>query len=346
RANLDLARARQEASATSAAWRERYEAAARASGDLLFDWNAETGELLFGSELERVTSYTHAELVGGIRAWLAIVHPEDRTRVSRELVRLRGTDGAGHASYRVIRKDGRVVELEARGHFVRDPSSGGRRMVGFARDVTDRNRAEMHQAMLIDELNHRVKNTLAAVQSIAHQTLRGSGSLSDVGERFTGRLMSLSQTHNLLTDSRWHGAGLRDLVLAELSPYRGDEAVPRVTLRGEAVYLGPKAALALGMALHELATNGAKHGALSCPSGRVVVNWHTVRGEDSVPRLRLLWTEVGGPPVAPPARRGFGSRLLERGLAMELNGGARLHFDPAGLRCEIEFPMPGEEASP
>ncbi|MGA9866603.1 MAG: ATP-binding protein [Acetobacteraceae bacterium] len=346
RANLDLARARREASATSTVWRDRYEAAARASGDLLFDWNAETGELLFGSELERVTGYTHAELAGGIRAWLAIVHPEDRTRVNRELVRLRTTNGSGHASYRVIRKDGRVVELEARGHFVRDPSNGGRRMVGFARDVTDRNRAEMHQAMLIDELNHRVKNTLAAVQSIAHQTLRGSGSLGDVGERFTGRLMSLSQTHSLLTDSRWRGADLRGLVLAELSPYRGDEAAPRVTLRGEAVHLGPKTALALGMALHELAINAAKHGALSCQSGSVVVSWQTAKGEDGVPRLLLSWTEMDGPPVTPPARRGFGSRLLERGLAMELNGGARLHFDPAGLRCEIEFPMRGEEVSP
>ena len=346
RANLDLTRARREASETSAIWRDRYEAAALASGDVLFDWNAETGELLFGSGLEGVTGYTHAELAGGIRAWLAIVHPEDRTRVSRELVRLRTTDGAGHASYRIIRKDGRVGELEARGHFVRDPSNGRRRMVGFARDVTDRNRAEMHQAMLIDELNHRVKNTLAAVQSIAHQTLRGSGSLSDLGERFTGRLMSLSQTHNLLADSRWRRAGLRDLVLAELSPYRGDEAAPRVTLRGESVHLGPKTALALGMALHELTTNAAKHGALSCQSGRVVVSWHTAKGEGGVPRLRLSWTEMGGPAVAPPARRGFGLRLLERGLAMELNGGVRLHFDPAGLRCEIEFPMRGEETSP
>lgn len=217
-------------------------------------------------------------------------------------------------------------------------------MVGFTRDVTERKRAEAHQAMLIDELNHRVKNTLAAVQSIAHQTLRGPGSVTDLGERFTGRLMSLSQTHDLLTEQRWRGAALRDIALAELSAYRGDDAAPRVTLRGQPVHLGPKTALALGMALHELATNAAKHGALSCHSGRVEVAWRIADGHDGTPWLHLRWTEAGGPPVAPPASRGFGSRLLERGLAMELHGHARLDFDPAGLICEIEFPMPAATA--
>ena len=216
-----------------------------------------------------------------------------------------------------------------------------RRLRGFGkvtRDITERKRAEVHQRLLLDELNHRVKNTLATVQSITRQTLRPGISLDQFRETFEARLIGLSRTHNLLTGANWQGAALREIVMAELEPYRQvrpDGA--NVDVSGPDVYLRPKHALALGMALHELATNAAKHGALSNPAGRVVLDWSR---RDRL--LRLDWQESGGPPVEPPPQRGFGLRLLEKGLRHELGGETRLDFEPAGLRCSIEVSLPGE----
>jgi two-component sensor histidine kinase len=206
----------------------------------------------------------------------------------------------------------------------------------IVRDVAERSwaaveraRAEEHQRLLINELNHRVKNTLASVQGIAFQTLRGEMPLAEARARFEARLIALSRAHDLLTEENWGGASLERVVKDALEHLAGEAA--RVDVEGEPLRLAPRAALALAMALHELGTNAAKYGALSVEGGRVSISWEQAGG-----RLRLQWRESGGPPVEPPGRRGFGSRLIERGLAADLGGTAALRFDPAGLRCEIE----------
>ncbi|HEU0098732.1 MAG TPA: HWE histidine kinase domain-containing protein [Allosphingosinicella sp.] len=207
----------------------------------------------------------------------------------------------------------------------------------IARDVAERcwaaverARAEQHQLLLINELNHRVKNTLASVQGIAFQTLRGDVSLAEARARFEARLMALSGAHNLLTEESWGGASLERVVKDSIEHLAG-EAGRFDLIGGEPLRLTPRAALALAMALHELGTNATKYGALSAEGGRVSIGW-TLDGD----RLRLEWRESGGPQVVPPTRRGFGSRLIERGLATDLGGAAALRFEPSGLRCDIE----------
>jgi PAS domain S-box-containing protein len=202
-------------------------------------------------------------------------------------------------------------------------------------DVTDRVRAEARQKLLLDELNHRVKNTLATVQAIAAQTIRGAGDPKAFLEAFESRLIALSATHDLLTDRNWASASLRDVVAMELRPYAPD----RYRLEGPEVELKPAAALALGLLFHELATNAAKYGALGQAGGGVELGWSVAHTGDGA-QLVLDWVERGGPPVAPPTGRGFGSRLIERSLNGALGGRATLDFAAAGLRCRVELPMP------
>jgi two-component sensor histidine kinase len=199
-------------------------------------------------------------------------------------------------------------------------------------DVTDRKLAEARQRLLLDELNHRVKNTLAVVRSIAGQTLRGGRTLAEARDALAERLRALAEAHDLLTGSGWRGAGLRALAEAELGPYAG-----RASAEGPDLTLGPKAALALGLALHELATNAAKHGALSVPGGRVEVAWG-LEGDANERVLRLGWRELGGPPVAATSRHGFGRTLIEQGLRHDLGGEVALEFRPEGLACELRVP--------
>jgi two-component sensor histidine kinase len=196
-------------------------------------------------------------------------------------------------------------------------------------DITDQVEARERQALLLDELNHRVKNTLATVQAIAQQTLRGSPEPAAFAQAFEARLLALSQTHNALTDGQWTGAGLRTILNQELSPH-GQE---RVSLSGDDVQLPPRIALALGMAFHELATNAAKYGALS-RDGRLNVTW---RVQDDT--LQVEWREQGGPPAVAPSRRGFGSRLIERTITGELRGAISLDYRPEGLLCVFSAPL-------
>jgi PAS domain S-box-containing protein len=199
---------------------------------------------------------------------------------------------------------------------------------GSTEDIHEKKVAEEHQRLLINELNHRVKNSLATVQAIAFQTLRGNISLPEARARFEARLIALSKAHNLLTEQNWERAAL-ERVVRDATEHLGGER--RFTVSGPEVWLSPRAALALALALHELGTNAAKYGALSADGGRVDIAWTDRSGT-----LCLNWKEQGGPPVAAPARRGFGSRLIEQGLAGDLGGEARIAFEPDGLRCTVE----------
>ena len=201
--------------------------------------------------------------------------------------------------------------------------------LAVTRDVSQRKQAEEHQRLLINELNHRVKNTLAIVQGLAQQSFKGHQVPEHVRRAFDGRLAALSAAHNILTDHNWEAASLIQIIDGTIAPHR--TRLERIVAEGPDIQIPPKTAVSLALALHELATNAAKYGALSAAAGRIEIRW---RDEDG--HLRLVWRESGGPTVEPPTKRGFGTRMLERGLAADLGGTATLDFDPAGLICEIE----------
>jgi two-component sensor histidine kinase len=204
------------------------------------------------------------------------------------------------------------------------------------KDVTARELSERTLRMLVHELNHRVKNMLATVQSVARQSLRAA-QLSGPARDFEDRLMALGWTYDLLTQERWTGAPLRDVIQRTLTPHIAHGS-SRLTLEGPDLWLHPNRALSLALALHELATNAVKYGALSNETGRIAVSW-SIEQETAERQLELEWAESGGPPVRAPRRRGFGSRLIERSLARDLGGQAKLAFEPAGLRCHITAPL-------
>jgi len=215
-----------------------------------------------------------------------------------------------------------------------------RGLVGVSVEITERKRMEERLKLMVDELNHRVKNTLATVQSIAMQTLRGTD--AQIRRTLEMRLLALSSAHDALTRERWVGANLVDIVTAILAPH-GSLEDGRIHFSGPPVRLVPRAVVAMGLGLHELATNALKYGALSVDEGRVDVLWDVVTGDTTL--FRLLWTERNGPPVVPPERRGFGSRLIEISLAQDLRGVALIRFGEQGIICEIEAPL-AEIAAP
>ncbi|MDQ3080243.1 MAG: PAS domain-containing protein [Pseudomonadota bacterium] len=207
-------------------------------------------------------------------------------------------------------------------------------------DTTLYQLAQRNAAMLIDELNHRVKNTLATVQSIVAQAVRNSPDVQTVKESIETRIAALSRSHGLLGREKWDGAGLNDLVREALAPFSVSEGqTERFTVSGDNIRLSPKAALALGIAFHELATNAAKYGAFSNDAGTVSIKW-TLETKPDGRWLCLHWREKDGPTVKPPTRKGFGSRVIEQGLAHELEGKVKMEYLPAGIVCTIYIPAP------
>jgi PAS domain S-box-containing protein len=203
-------------------------------------------------------------------------------------------------------------------------------------DISERAQAEARQKAMIDELNHRVKNTLTTVQSLAAQTIRGDGVSEEIRAAFEGRLLALSKLHNRLSDEHWERADLQSILQDILAPYREESG--RVYFEGPAVDLSPNTAVTLALVMHELATNAAKYGCLSVPTGMLAISWKLLGGETER-RVRIAWRESGGPEVRPPTRTGFGSRLLQRSVANELNGSADMSFEPTGVRCSMEIPL-------
>ncbi|MDX7951772.1 sensor histidine kinase [Lichenihabitans sp. Uapishka_5] len=213
--------------------------------------------------------------------------------------------------------------------------------VALRKSLAENQEARRHQQLLINELNHRVKNTLAIIQSIAMQTLRDEDITPQIREAFMARLMALADAHDVLTAESWDGAELDAVITKAAIIHQAAGGNSRFRLSGPPIRLTPKTAVALSMAFHELATNAAKYGALSVSTGKVDVDWSLEKSEAG-DRLSLCWTERAGPYVMGPARKGFGSRLIERGLAGELAGDATLDFRPDGLVCTIHAPYPFE----
>lgn len=212
-----------------------------------------------------------------------------------------------------------------------------RRQREAAAYLHERQQTAERQTLLIRELHHRVKNTLATVQALLGASARSATSVDEFYQSFSARVISLAKTHNLLTDDYWQMASLQEMLENELGPYN-DEAGERIALDGPPVELTADLAVPTGMAIHELTTNAAKHGALSVPEGRIAVHWQ-VKAAQSGRRLWLDWTERGGPPAREPTRRGFGSTLLQRVLTMQCGADIRFDFAPAGLHFRMEAPL-------
>jgi PAS domain S-box-containing protein len=291
------------------------------------------------ARLAEILGYSHAEVL--TMSLLSVTDPRDADADAACFRRMAaGEIDSYQLEKRVTRKDGRQLWVALAASLVRDADQRPLYSMRVIVDITQLKAAEDQRKLLLGELNHRVKNTLAIVQSIAAQTQRSAPSPARFVEAFDARLLALSQAHNLLTRESWQGADLDDLLRETLRPHGVGEVGTRIALSGPAVRVGPAAAVAIGMAFHELATNAVKYGALSAESGRVDVVWRVEPAADGGPdRLVVEWRESGGPPVVPPTRRGFGSRMIERGLTGQLECAVELTFPPDGVRCRVAVPL-------
>jgi PAS domain S-box-containing protein len=274
--------------------------------------------------------------------WLDAVHPDDRGRAGEMFRTSSANREPFRVEYRLLRADGtyRWAIDAAAPRFGEDGTFLGH--VGSVLDITDRKQVEEHRELLINELNHRVKNTLTIVQSMASQSLKQMSEENRAKvQAFEDRLFALARAHDVLTRENWEGAELREIVHEVVEPYLRQKT-KHIEIEGPRLRLIPRTALAIAMAIHELATNAAKYGALSVPSGCVFITWTITSG--SVPHLELRWQERDGPPVSPPTRRGFGTRLIERSLATDVGGDVQLTYEPAGVVCVMNVPLSDEGA--
>ncbi|AMN38872.1 sensor histidine kinase [Rhodoplanes sp. Z2-YC6860] len=328
-----LARSQQELREQEERWRASYEHAAIG----IVEIDAEGRFLRVNEAILSIVGGTREELLG----WRLFgrTHQDDRD-VDGELYRkqVAGEIGFYSIEKRFIRRDGRMIWMGVRSSSVRDPSGKFLYGVRVVQDITERKEAETRQKLLIDELNHRVKNTLATVQSLAAQTARGTASTEAFHQAFEGRLIALSHAHDQLTRQRWQSADLRDIVKGATAPHlsRPDE---QISIEGATITVSPRTALTMALVLHEMTTNAAKYGALSAPEGRIEIAWRVEPRPPKSPLLHIEWRERNGPPVEAPAKPGFGSRFIQGSVTVELRGSVRMDFNPDGLHCTIDVPL-------
>jgi PAS domain S-box-containing protein len=308
----------------------RLRAVVETAADGIITINARGVVQSVNSEAERLFGYARAELIG--RNVSLLMPSPDRERHDQYLARYLQTGEA-----RIIgigrevtgqRRDGSTFPLFLSiGEFSLE---GERYFTGIVHDIAERKRAEERQRLLTAEVDHRGKNLLATIQAMILLTKRDAVSVANFTTTLVGRLHALARAHDLLAKDRWTGASLHDVIRSEFQAYAG----ARVSVQGEDARLSARAAQTLSLALHELTTNAAKHGALSVPDGRVEIR-STINGQE----LQLTWSEEGGPAVEPPSAQGFGSVIIERSIAHELGGEAQLQFERAGVRCCIRVPL-------
>jgi PAS domain S-box-containing protein len=326
---------RREHEAVLMASEARLQEALTAGGVAAFDWEVSSDQSQRSENAALILGFDPKESFGGAQ-FLARVHPDERARLLALVRDVRPTRPVYDATFRFIRPDGRQVWLEqtAKGEF----DSAGRltRMRGLTLDITERKHAEERQDLLIAELDHRVKNVLARVAVVAMQTREGSSTMDQFVKALEGRIQSMAAAHSLLSQSRWQGVGLNDLVRDQLAPY-AMEANAKIS--GPNIMLSAAATQAVAMVLHELVTNAAKYGALSTPNGAVSVNWDKSSNERESTNVTIVWREFGGPPVTTPAQSSFGATLIRDLIPHELGGKVDLVFGTDGLSCRIEVPF-------
>ena len=313
--------------------------ATRAGGIGIWDYDVVNGMLRWDERVRSLFGVAPDAAVG-LAENLDRIHPGDRATVEAALARAFDPlgDGAYHVRFRIPRDDeARVRWVEAQGQATFEAAVAVR-LVGVLRDISKEREAERHLRLMVNELNHRVKNSLAMVQGVAAQTFRHSTDMETARTAFTERLVALARAHDVLTASRWEGADLAQVVALTAQTHAGDQG-ERFDVAGPRIALSPKAVLAFSVALHELATNAVKYGALSNAAGRVTIRWR-IDGPEADRRLSFAWVESDGPAIDAPQRRGFGTKLIERGLASELQGHVGIEFPRTGLICRIDAPLP------
>lgn len=283
---------------------------------------------------DQVFSYSGLDfddLVG--RKWIRMVHPDDIGPAADVWTRSLSAGDQYQVEFRLRRADGAWRWHIARALPIRDSSGSITRWIGTNTDIDDGKAAEVRQQLLTRELEHRMKNTMAMISAIASQTFRTSATKEDARINFDARLHALNQAHDVLVASNWGSAPMSVVVEGALRPHRTGDA--QIEMSGPTVDLTARQALGLSLALHELATNATKYGALSVPGGTIDVNWDYTASEPA-PALRFGWRETGGPAVSPPSRRGFGSRLIESALSSDFGCTVKMDYLPEGVVCSFE----------
>ncbi|MET0258479.1 MAG: PAS domain S-box protein [Methylobacterium sp.] len=299
-----------------------------------FDFELQTGTLVCDQRCRDAFGILGDEPVTFRRTLKPLFHPDDRARVLGEIDRSLKGDGRLDLMIRTIGRDDDAVRfVHVTGQTVREDGRATR-LVGSVRDVTREKETEERQILLTRELQHRVKNTLAMVNALANQTLRRAATVQEGLAAFSARLIALSHAHDILTQTSWTSAPIATVVAQSTAPGSAADHA-RIVWSGPDVRLTARQSLALALALHELTTNAVKYGALSNEEGTVEVVWR-VTSRVGVQRLHFEWRESGGPPVSQPLTRGFGSRLIEQSLSLELGGTVSVDYRPEGLRCAID----------
>jgi PAS domain S-box-containing protein len=312
---------------------ERFRLAIKAANALVYDVDLRDNRVeVFG--LEEVTGYRAkiSELTS--RWWHERIHPDDLPAYAANIEAFMATGGRYGFEYRVRHASGGWIWVREDAEVFLETDATPSRIVGTIASITERKRAEEQIRLLMQEVNHRAKNLLSVVQAIAHQTAR-SGDPATFPDRLSERLRALAANHDLLVNNAWRGIDVATLVRAQLSPF-GDLIGSRITLEGPPLRLNPSAAQGLGMALHELATNASKYGALSIAAGSVRVQWAMTAAD--APMFAISWREANGPPVSRPTRRGFGQTVIGPMMQKAVQGTVAIDYQPSGLVWRLTGP--------
>jgi PAS domain S-box-containing protein len=283
---------------------------------------------------QRLYGYTVEETVGKP---ITILIPPDRYHEERSIIeRIKRGERIDHYETIRQRKDGSSVNVSLTGSPVKNAEGEIIGASRIARDITERKRAEAREKVLMAELDHRVKNVLARVAMVMMSSRHSSNSIDEFTQSLSGRINAMAAAHALLSKGRWHGVGLDGLVRNQLAPYVTDA---NIIISGTDVMLPPVGTQAMAMVLHELVTNAAKYGALSVPSGRVLVSWERRANGHAAANLVFVWRELGGPPTATEVQSGYGTRLIRELVPYDLGGTVDLQFAATGVSCKIELPL-------
>lgn len=310
---------------------ERMRSLALAAGQMgSWEWNVARGSIVWDQGQCEIFGVDPSTFVPTLESIQPLINPEDFELLDRSFRKITKTTNTFQTEFRVLRPNGDVRWCTGTAAASFDEMGRPIWLSGVTSDITERKRAEERQILLAEEVDHRARNVVAVVQSIMRLTR--ADSIDDYIGALDGRIGALSNAHRLLAGSRWEGADLTRLVEEEFAPYRasGNE---RVKSRGPSVLLPPATAQTIALALHELATNAAKYGALSVDPGYVELTWQTEPG-----KLELVWTESGGPQIGPPDRRGYGSRAIVAGIERQLGGLVNFDWQASGLRCTLCVP--------
>ncbi len=322
----------------------RFHMVTLATRDAIYDWNIPTGRVWRNDAMMDIVG--EIDTVPDVEWWRQRIHPDDRAEVEASLAAAIAGGGRNwEAEYRLRTARGGYAHVRDRGFIVRNEARQVVRLIGAMTDITGRKEAEQRQALMLRELDHRVKNNLAAVMVLAEQSLRAAPTLQHFERTFSGRLRALARTHEVLAQSHRHVAALESIVRQTLEPYTIDDP-GRLMVDGEKILLPARMASPLALALNELATNAVKYGALSAAAGWVGVAWKRVDDPDLGRALRIEWSEHGGPAVTDPDAVGFGTRLIADEVRFQLKGRSEIRFEPRGVRCVILAPLDGPDSQP